>query len=183
VSPLAIWRELPAQHRRYVITQAIIATAFVNLVLNAGIAWISSHNEDSVPLWAAPIVDKPSTVIDTIGTLFILPLVTCLIFTALTRRELRAGKLAPLPWSRTSHTFLDRLPRGTLKRGLALGAIFTVALSPLAVPILVAIDFGDLTVGQFVLYKAVFGVLLGFVVTPIVALWAIADTEPEPVAP
>ena len=66
---------------------------------------------------------------------------------------------------------------------LALGAIFTVALSPLAVPILVAINFGDLTVGQFVLYKAIFGLLLGLVVTPIVALWAIADAEPEPATP
>ena len=183
MSPVSIWRELPEQHRRYVITQAIIATAFINLALNAGIAWVSARNEDNVPLWATPLIDKPSTITDTVGTFFILPLLTCLIFTALARRELRHGKLAPLHWSRSSHPFLARLPSGTLKRGLALGAIVTIALSPLAVPILVAADFGDLTVGEFVLYKAIFGVVLGAIVTPVVALWAIADVEPaEPAA-
>ena len=37
---------------------------------------------------------------------------------------------------------------------------------------------GFLTVGEFVTYKAIFGVLLGFVVTPIVALWALSEAGP-----
>jgi len=172
---LSIWRELPATHRRYVVLQAIVATAFVNALLNAGIAWISVRNEDSIPLWAVPFADKPSTITDTIGTFFLLPLITCLVFTALARRELRHGKLVRLGWTRSSHDFLDRLPKTTLRRGLVLGALCTVVLSPIAVAILLAVDFGDLSVGEFVLYKAILGVVLGAFVTPVIALWAIAD--------
>ena len=43
----------------------------------------------------------------------------------------------------------------------------------------VALDYGDISVGEFVLYKAIFGVVLGLVVTPIIALLAIGDDVEE----
>jgi hypothetical protein len=42
----------------------------------------------------------------------------------------------------------------------------------------VIIGVDDLSVGEFVTYKAVFGVILGILVTPIVALWALSEAEP-----
>jgi hypothetical protein len=170
-----VWGGLPADHRRYLFWQAIFGAAIVNLVLNAGIAWLSVHNEDAVPRWAVPFADRPSTITDTVGTFFILPLLTCLIFTTLAHREIREGKLEPLRWTRTSHPFLRRLPSGTLRRGVAAGAITTAILGPIAVLAIIALDVGDLTVGGFVAYKAVLGVALGLFVTPILALWAIAE--------
>ena len=35
--------------------------------------------------------------------------------------------------------------------------------------IVVALDYGDIGVGEFVLFKAIFGVVLGLVVTPFIA--------------
>jgi hypothetical protein len=174
-----VWGGLPSDHRRYLFWQAIVGAAIVNLVLNAGIAWLSTLNEHEVPRWAVPFVDRPSTITDTIGTFFILPLVTCLIFTTLAHREMREGKLEPLRWTRATHPFLRRLPAGMLRRGLAAGAITTVILGPLAVLAIIALDVGDLTIGEFVAYKAVLGVALGLFVTPILALWAIAEGPPD----
>ena len=170
-----VWGGLAADHRRYLLWQAIFGAAIVNLVLNSAIAWLSVHNEDAVPRWAVPFADRPSTITDTLGTFFILPLVTCLIFTTLAHREIRHGKLEPLRWSRATHPFLRRLPSGMLRRGLAAGAITTAILGPVAVLAIIALDVGDLTVGEFVAYKTVLGVALGLFVTPILAIWAIAE--------
>ena len=175
----SLWNELSAEHRHYIFWQAIVGAAVVNLILNAGIAWLSVRNEDAVPRWAVPLIDRPSTITDTIGTFFILPLVTCLIFTALAHREMRAGKVQPLGWTRVSHPFLRRLPEGKLRRGLAAGAITTLILGPVAVLAIVALDVGDVTIGGFVAYKAVFGVALGLLVTPILALWALAEAPTD----
>jgi hypothetical protein len=38
---------------------------------------------------------------------------------------------------------------------------------------IILLDIGDVSTGGFVAYKAVFGVALGLVVTPILALWAL----------
>jgi len=51
----------------------------------------------------------------------------------------------------------------------------TVVLAPPAGIVLVASDFGDISSGDFVLYKAILGVALGAVVTPLIALWAMSD--------
>jgi hypothetical protein len=171
-------RTLSDEHRSFIFWHAIVGAAIVNAILSALFAWLSVLNEESVPRWATPLVDKPSTIADTLATFFILPLLTCLIFTAVARRELRHGRVKPLGWNWSPSSVLRRLPKGTLRRGLALGALCAAALGPPAVALIVALDVGDLSVGEFVTYKAIFGVVLGFVVTPIVALWALSEAGP-----
>jgi hypothetical protein len=177
-TPGGPYAALSGDQRRFMFWHAIVGAAIVNLVLNALIAWLSVRNEDSVPRWAVPLLDKPSTITDTIGTFFILPLLTCLIFTAVARRELRHGRVTPLGWTWSPKSVLRRLPRKTVRRGVALGALTTAALAPPAVALIVILGVDDLSVEEFVTYKAVFGVLLGMLVTPIVALWALSEAEP-----
>jgi hypothetical protein len=45
------------------------------------------------------------------------------------------------------------------------------------VALIIVSGVGDVSIGHFVTYKAILGVVLGFVVTPIVALWALAEAE------
>ena len=87
----SLWRELPPAHRRWIVLNALIVTAVVNLVINAGLAWGSSAGEHRVPLWSVPLVEKPSTVVDTVGTFFLLPLITCLLITTVARHDVAAG--------------------------------------------------------------------------------------------
>jgi hypothetical protein len=175
---LALWRGLPREHRRWIVLNALLVTAVINVVVNAVIAWVTIRGESNVPLWSVPLVEKPSTITDTVGTFFVLPLVTCLLATTAVWRDRRIGRLPSLGGGVPSHALLSNVPRTRVRRGVRLGAVMTIALAPISVLILVAIDFGGLTQGQFVLYKAALGVALGAAVTPVIALWAMADPLP-----
>jgi hypothetical protein len=169
---------LPAAHRHWILTRAIALTAVINLALNGGIAWLSAIGTTRVPLWATPILAGPSTITDTIGTLFLLPLITNLLITTAVRRELRSERLTPLQHPASTAPILRLLPRNRPARGLALAAGCLGVLGPPLVAILIATDFGDIPTSAFVVYTAILGVALGVVVTPMIALRAMAPPPP-----
>jgi hypothetical protein len=171
----ALWRELSPAHRRWVYLNALLVTALINLLVNAGIAWASLMGERRVPLWSVPLVEKPSTVTDTVGTFFLLPLITCLLCTTAVWYDRARGRLPTLTATAAARALVAYLPGTRLRRGLVLGAMCTVALAPLSVLVLVASDFAGLSTTQFVLYKAALGVALGAIVTPVIAVRAMAD--------
>jgi hypothetical protein len=162
---------LSSEHRRWIVLNALAITALSNLLINGGTAWLSAAGRTDIPPWSPPIVGGPSTITDTVGTLFLLPFITCLLVTSAVWRDRRRGTLAPLRGARTP----AGLPRGTALRGVAFGAVCVGALAPATVAILVATDFGHPSVAGFVLYKAILGVVLGAVVTPAIALCAMTD--------
>jgi hypothetical protein len=170
----ALWRSLPAPHRRWIVLNALLATAVINLALNAAIAWLSVRGQTEVPLWARPL-SKTSTIGDTLGTLFLLPLVTCVLCTTAVWRELRNGALAPLPGTLPYERWLAGLPPARLRRGIAFGGVVFIALAPPVTAALAVIDLGSLTTGQFVLFKTAFAIALGALVTPVIALGAMTD--------
>jgi hypothetical protein len=57
-----------------------------------------------------------------------------------------------------------------------------VALGPLSIALLVAIDFANLTGAQFVAYKAALGIALGALVTPVIAILAMTDDPATAIA-
>jgi hypothetical protein len=177
MSPHVLWRETVAEHRKWLLLNAIAIAAVINGGLSALIAWGSAANEEEIPLWAVPFVEGPSLAVDTIGTFFILPFLTTLIITTVVWHEVREGRLAPL--SRRTAGLLSRLPRTRVRRGAYFGAICTLVMAPPAVLVLVVRDPGDVSVGDFVLFKAIFGIVLGAIVTPPIALAAMTD-EPPP---
>jgi hypothetical protein len=160
-------------HRRFVLLEQGIGAALFNFVLNAGIAWAMFRAQDRVPLWG-----QQSIAADTIGTCLILPLMTTLIVTPMAQGRMRTGRLAPLGWSRTSHPFLGWLPEKTFARAFVLGLVFMVAISPLVLLVLAQLHVADLGLAEFVLFKAGFAAALAAVVTPLVAVWAIAEEPP-----
>jgi aminoglycoside phosphotransferase (APT) family kinase protein len=170
-----LWRELASVHRRWLVQNALLVTALINLLVNAGIAWLSLMGEHRVPLWSIPLVEKPSTITDTIGTFFLLPLITCLLCTTTVWHDLAAGRLPALGRGSIARALVARLPTTRLRRGLLFGALCTAALAPLSVLVLLVTDFAALSPGQFVIYKAALAVVLGAVVTPVIAVSAMAD--------
>jgi hypothetical protein len=168
------WDKLLQGQRRWLALNAVLLTAGTNLVVNAVIAWLSVSGLRTVPLWAVPLIGKPSTITDTVGTFFLLPLTTCLMCTTAVRIQVRRGRLSPLRLDDVG-AILARLPKGRLRRGAVLGAVCSAALSPIAVVVLLAVDFGGVSRAEFVAYKAALGVALGAVVTPVIAVRAMAD--------
>jgi hypothetical protein len=168
-------RRLERAHRRWILINAVLIAAFVNAALSALIAWLSAAGEDNVPLWSAPLVGGPSTAIDTVGTFFVLPFLTTLVITTVVWAEMRDERLPPLsdpfPWA-------ERLPATRLRRAAVIGLICMAILGPPAAAVVAALDFGDISVGTFVLYKAIFGVVLGVIVTPPIAMLAMSRVPP-----
>jgi hypothetical protein len=173
---------LTSAHRRFLIRDAVIIAAIANAALNALIAWLTTLGEDEIPLAAVPLVEGPSVIADTVGTFFVLTFLTTLAITTAVWKEMRAGHLTRLPLGRGS--FAERLPDTRLRRATRLGLLCMLVLGPLAVAVLLLFDYGDLSIGEFVTYKAIFGVLLGALVTPLIAMVAFGDVPPpeEPAA-
>lgn len=165
------WRMSPA-HRRFLLLEEGVGAAVVNLLLNAGIAAMLFRQNALVPLWG-----QQSIAGDTIGTTFLLPLLTCLIVTPLARKQIRDGRLPVLEWTRESHPMLGWLPAGTARRGFVLGVLCTAVVAPLAIWALGAAHVSGMSYWRFVTFKASFAALLGAVVTPVIALWAIAGVS------
>src|SRR5262249_48356947 len=139
------------------------------LPLNAVIAVLLFRGAATVPLWG-----QQSIAGDTIGTTFLLPLITCLIATPLVRRQVLAGQVAPLPGIPVGTQWL---PRHTFWRGCVLGSFAALLLAPPVIGVLAALGVTQQSFWRFVAFKAVFAAALGAVVTPVIALWAIAGGE------
>ncbi len=163
---------LPDVHRRWLGRNAIGGPAIANVTINAGLAWVAAHGRQAIPVWATPLVGGPATFTDTVGTLFFLPLITCVTITIGVHRELRQGRLtplAPIDWLRRA-----RIPDRLAPRAVAFALATTAVLLPIAAA--GTILMGPLSSGAFIGYKAVLGVTLGAVITPILALCAMTDS-------
>lgn len=167
------WRGIPEPNRRWLIVNAIAVTALVNVVVNAGLAWFGSLGLHTVPLWSIPLVQKASTATDTLGTFFFLPISTCVLCTLSVRIQQHRRGLPVIDRKLVGRAV--RLPRHPLRRGVALGAGSVIALSPIAGVALAISHVGDVSTRTFILYATGLGVALGLVVTPLVALLAMAD--------
>jgi hypothetical protein len=171
------WSDLPAANRRWLIVNAVFVTAAINLALNYAIALVAVGDRDSVPMWGAPLVE-PSVFWDLIGTLFLLPLFTSALVTASVRRDIRRGtmdRLAPLP---RVHRLLASPSRW--RRGAAFGGLTVLALAPGLLAILFGLDWPELSKSQFIAWHTGFAIVLGVVVTPPLALFAMAAPDPSP---
>jgi len=155
---------------RYLLVEQGVGSAVFNFVLNAAIAWGLFRHLSVVPLWG-----QQSIAGDTIGTTIMLPLLTCLIVTRVARGHLRRERVAALGWSRRSHPWLRALPAGTWWRAVVLALITSALVAAPTLWALAALGIADLGLWPFVAFKASFAAALAAVVTPLVALWAIAD--------
>ena len=161
-----------AVHRQFLVAEQCIGAALFNLALNAAIAWGMYRHLDVVPLWG-----QESIAGDTVGTCFFLPFFTALIVTRLAAGRVRDGKLPAVERSRDSYPGLARLPIGTLSRAAALGLTCVLVFGSVALLALWALEVGSLSFWPFVGFKAAFAALLAALVTPAIALAALADAS------
>jgi|SRR5262245_473264 len=163
--------QLSAAQRGYLFIGQMIVPAVINLVLNGLIAWAMFRGASEVPLFG-----QQSIVGDTLGTCFFLPAITCLIVTPIVRGHVRKGmaeRLGALP------AWLAPFQRGLVARALALGLAGVAVAGSFAVVALLVLGVQTLAFTPFVVAKAVFAGVLGALVTPLIALLALAD-RPAP---
>ena len=164
------WRDLPVDHRRWIVINAILITAIVNIAINGFLAWISVRGQHVVPIWGLPGPGKTNVMTDTVGTFFFLPLFTCATCTTAVWAQLRTGRLSRLEAAIPRH-----LAHGRLRRGAVLGVGTVAVLAPLTAAIVAIGRVGSVSTTGFVFYKMTLGLLLGLVLTPVIAVLAMTD--------
>jgi hypothetical protein len=163
---------LSPPQRLFFVQEQVIGPAIINFVLNGLIAWLVFRAQAQVPLWG-----DQSIVADVTSTLFILPLLTCLITTPLVQRAVATGKLAPVSWKLDEHVLLRRLPKGVFARAALLGGITALALSPVVIATLLLLNVHTLPVVTFAVSKGLFCSVVAVAVTPLAALYALAQAS------
>jgi hypothetical protein len=169
-------RGLTPAHKRFLIRDALIIAALVNATLSARIAWLFTFTEDEIPQAKAPLIGGPSVLVDTVATCFVLPFLTTLVITTVIWGEMRKGHLTKV--ARAAGSFAERLPKTRLRRATWIGLICLVIFGPISAAGVLLFDYGDISVGEFVLYKAIVGIVLGAAVTPWIAMVAFGDDPP-----
>ena len=173
---------LTPAHKRFLVRDALLIAAFVNATLSALIAWLFTFNEDEIPQAKAPLVGGPSVLVDTVATCFVLPFLTTLVITTVIWGEMRKGHLTKL--IRAPGSIVERLPKTRLRRATLIGLFCLFVFGPISAVGVLLFDYGDISVGEFVLYKAIVGIVLGAAVTPWIAMVAFSDDPPpEEVTP
>ncbi len=162
---------LTARHRRWLVIEQVAVPAALNLVLNAGIAWLLFRAHSRLTLWGEAGVG-----VDLIVTGFLLPFAICLINSRLIRRQVESGKIPPLD---SSATPVGLASASSVRRavvlagfGVALGSLPMLAIMALAEP---------LPVGAFVGLKGIWAGVLAAAISPVVAWWALVAAS-QPVA-
>ena len=157
-------------HRSYLLLEQGIGSVVINLVLNAGIAWLLFRGLAVVPLWG-----DQSIAGDTIATTLILPFLTCLIVTRLAHGEVRKGRFDAPAWRRGSHAVLGRLPGKTLARAVVIAVASVIIFVPPALAAFSILGITELPFRTFLIFKSIYAGILGGLVAPVIALSALGD--------
>ncbi|MEY4581067.1 MAG: hypothetical protein RL701_5770 [Pseudomonadota bacterium] len=161
---------LSETQRKYLIQDHVIAGSVINALLNAGLAWLGFRHHADVPM-----TGDPGIIRDTIATMVLLPLFTCVIVTPLVRKSLAAGKVEALYKPSPERSMLLWLPSSSFLRGLTL-ALASLALcgAPiLGIFLLAGVD--AMSVGGYVLIKAIYAGVLAAIVSSLSALYVLAS--------
>jgi hypothetical protein len=167
---------LSAQHRRFLLRDQLVGSSLVNFPLNAAIAWLAFGSAAAVPLWGTS-----SIAADTLGTAIILPILTSLIVSRLVLREVRRGRLAPLP---APAVFASPWPRrSSLACGALVGAAAIVVAALPVIAVFALAGPAELQTPSFIWFKAAFAAALGALVTPLLAWWALGRASMQRLSP
>lgn len=155
------------QHRFLWIGQSLVPFA-INVLLNGAIGWAMFRGVETVPFWGEASIGG-----DTLGTSFFLPAITCLIVTPLVRGQVKKG--AAPAFGGPLAGWLRPFQRGLALRAVAFGLACVVVAGAPAVLLLSALGIEALDFGPFLGWKALYAGGLAALVTPAIALLALAD--------
>jgi hypothetical protein len=159
--------------RKYLVHEQIVGGALVNGVINAVLGWLTFRHHLVVPMQG-----DPSLLNDVIATSVIMPLFICVIGSWLVRKAVQAGKVAPLDAPSAARTMIMWLPANSFLRGALLAVAALATCTPLLLGALLLCGVNGMSVAGFATLKFFYAGALAGLVSPIVALYAMAVPLP-----
>lgn len=162
--------EIASSGTRGLVLRETLISTLPNAVLSAGFVWLLFGGQSRIPLWG-----MRGLAFDLVPTTFMLTLMTTIALTLLFRKRRRDGALAdvgtagaPLP-----------LPRNPVLRGVVLALGLVMLFVPASVLVLAAIWQDDWPFAQVLVFKIAYGVVVGWVATPLVVLAVLRERAPR----
>lgn len=155
-------------HRKYLVVETLVSVV-INAAISALFVVLAFGGRSEVDLWGSG-----NLAMDMIPQTFAVAFFSALVPTALTRKRLRSGKVAPAENAST------RLPRNLWLRSLLLAVAATVLIAGAMILILSALWNGPMAYGDVFLLKVVYGGVVALLVTPIALVAALADRPAVP---
>jgi hypothetical protein len=161
--------------RKYLVREQIVGGALVNGVINAFLGWLTFRHHSVVPMHG-----DPSILNDVIATSVLMPLFICVIATPLVHKALQSGKARALDADAPSavRTMILWLPANSFLRGALLAAAALATCTPLLLGTLLLCGVHGMSVAGFATLKFFYAGTLAGLVSPIVALYAMAAPRP-----
>jgi hypothetical protein len=173
VGGVAVAERVPATHRRWILINSILITAFINVVINlvASLAGARGHHV----VWWSINPFKTSLLYNTLGTLFLLPVLTALGVNAAIAKEQRSGTLEPIQPPFSARLWSWICVPSSLRRGLRFSVVIFAVLAPIDIVLVVVFGRHGLDQLHFSVLQIAIAVILGMIVTPFIALAAMSE--------
>jgi hypothetical protein len=168
-----VFDRVPATHRQWIFINSVLITAFINIVLNTGLAAAGARGHH-VAWWTSNPV-KTNLLYNSLGTLFVLPLLTMVGVSSAVAKERLAGTLTAIDPPFGSRLWSWICVRSVWGRGARLGVVTLAALAPLDVAIVLLVGRDGASAPHFVMVQVLLCVVLGAVIAPLSALAAMCD--------
>lgn len=162
--------ELSKRHQRFLLIDQGVIPISINFVANGLISWLFNHSVATVPLWGGSSIG-----VDMLATAVLLPFLICTIVSPQILKQMKAGKVQPLP--RGQVPIFSWYRRPAWQRGLVLSGVGLVFA---ALPVLWALTIAQVNAipaTSFILFKAVWATLLATFVSPVVGWWGLANAS------
>lgn len=164
-------RRLDSIHKEFLLRESIIS-AIVGTILCALISLAAFQSQDAIMFWG-----ENGLFFDTLLTVFFMPFMMTLIMTPMYRTRVVDGKAPAALWSRHEHFLLRLFPDSLFFRALFVAILFSVVLLPVSTAILLSFENFPVSFSKMLVFKSIYGALIGFLVTPLIAICAMADKE------
>jgi hypothetical protein len=163
---------LSDRHRSFLIIEQSAIAGIINVVINGVIVWLLMHSLTEIPLWGDVSMGG-----DLLATGFLLPFLTCLVVSALTRRQVQSGKLPALEASQIRPLGIHR--RSSLFRATLMGVVGVTFFSGPLVVLLDLAQASPVPFLSFLYFKAIWAGIFAMIVSPIIAWWALSAASSD----
>ena len=164
---------LSKHHKQYIIKHFVIAAALINAVINTAIGYMLFSGQEQIPVWG-----DPSLGVDIIATTFLLTAITSWLVGWSVGLALLYSRVEPIEAKGFGAAIVGRLPTGAWPRALLFGLVASCSIAPVVLYVLHVLAIQSLAPLSAVLFKTVFSVVLGLLLTPLVGVLALCD-KPE----
>ncbi|HVU61527.1 MAG TPA: hypothetical protein VHA79_09355 [Mycobacteriales bacterium] len=173
MSAEGVFSRVPSAHRQWIFINSVLITAFVNIVLNTGLAAAGARGHH-VAWWTS----NPFTtnlLYNSLGTLFVLPLLTMVGVSSAVAKERMAGTLTAIDPPFASRLWSWICVPSAWRRGARLGVVTFATLAPADVAVVLLVGRDGASAPHFVMVQVLLCVLLGAVIAPLSALAAMCE--------